>query len=46
MELTTALSLIGITVATLVSFYFIHKPVRVARRLERIYNRLHWSDRV
>ena len=43
MDLTTVLSFFAITAATGVAFYFIHRPVRQARRLEKMYRRLNWE---
>jgi hypothetical protein len=45
MELTTALSFFGITAATAVAFYYIHKPVREARAFLKLYDRLNWRQR-
>lgn len=42
----TAIVYLALIAATGVTFYFIHRPVRQARRFEKLYNRLHWSDRI
>lgn len=44
MELTPIISFIGIALATAVSFYFIHRPIRRQRRLAALYARLNWEQ--